>query len=339
VCAAKKVARRVFLRQDCLMAGAGTKFDSLRLNRSEIERLILVLLLSLAIHLLSWGGYELGKNLGWWQELHWPAWLHHAKKIEPAVQPQVENQEPPLEFVTVEQPATEPPKNAKYYSSQNSRAANPDTDRATDTPKLNGRQTDAPTTADAPRQSISKSPPSPPAQEISKPQEQTPRQLAMNTGNTELQKPEDSQQVKPEPLRPRTLNQARALQANQLQGVPIRQEGGMRRIAPAAFDAIGTQFGAYDEAIIEAIQQYWDNELDSQKFAQDRTGKVTLQFHLNYDGTVSDMRVLENNVGELLCYVCQEAIAGAAPFAKWPSDMRRMVGQNYREVTFTFYYY
>jgi outer membrane biosynthesis protein TonB len=321
------------------MASAGTKLDSLRLNRSETERLVLVLLLSLALHLLSWGGYELGKKFGWWQELHWPAWLHHAKKIEPVAQAQLQNQEPPLEFVTVDQPSAEAPKNAKYYSSQNSRAANPDAEHDTETPKLNGKQTDAPKTQDAPRQHISKTHPSPPAQEASKPQEKTLTQLAMNSGNTELQKPDEAPPQKPEPLRPRTLNQARALQANQLQGVQMRQDGGTRRVAPAAFDAIGSQFGQYDEAIIEAIQQYWDNELDSQKFAQDRTGKVTVQFHLNYDGTVTDMKVLENNVGELLCYVCQEAISGSAPFAKWPSDMRRMVGANYREVTFTFYYY
>ena len=29
----------------------------------------------------------------------------------------------------------------------------------------------------------------------------------------------------------------------------------------------------------------------------------------------------------------------AAPFGKWPPDMARMIGANYREITFTFYYY
>jgi len=28
-----------------------------------------------------------------------------------------------------------------------------------------------------------------------------------------------------------------------------------------------------------------------------------------------------------------------APYGVWPSDMRRMVGANFRDVTFTFYYY
>ena len=51
------------------------------------------------------------------------------------------------------------------------------------------------------------------------------------------------------------------------------------------------------------------------------------------------MQTLENTVGELLGYLCQEAIEEAAPFAKWPPDMVRMIGANYREITFTFYYY
>jgi hypothetical protein len=41
----------------------------------------------------------------------------------------------------------------------------------------------------------------------------------------------------------------------------------------------------------------------------------------------------------LLGHVCENAINDPAPFAKWSDEMRRLVGQNYREITFTFYYY
>ena len=86
------------------------------------------------------------------------------------------------------------------------------------------------------------------------------------------------------------------------------------------------------------MTQRWYDLLDSQKFAQDRSGKVTLRFHLNYDGTISNIEVLENTVGDLLGYVCQEAVTDPT-FEPWPSDMRRMVGANFREIVFTFYYY
>ena len=79
--------------------------------------------------------------------------------------------------------------------------------------------------------------------------------------------------------------------------------------------------------------------LDSRRFAQDRSGKVILRFKLKSDGTIIEMQTLENNVGQLLGYLCQEAIEEAAPFAKWPQDMVAMIGSNYREITFTFYYY
>ena len=54
---------------------------------------------------------------------------------------------------------------------------------------------------------------------------------------------------------------------------------------------------------------------------------------------ISDMMVMQNTVGDLLGYVCQKAVMDPAPYAQWPTDMRAMVGLDYREITFTFYYY
>jgi len=319
------------------MAEAGV--HSLRLNRLELRRLEVALALSLMAHLLAWGGYEAGKQFGLWQRMHWPAWLHHAEKIKPP--PVVQNPEEPLEFVTVDQPATEAPKNAKYYSSQNSRAANPDANHDTSVPQINGTQTEVAKAENVTRPDFSKLQPMPKAQPANQAQEEL-RSKTLEPGDLTFGKPEESssQNNSTEPPRPRTIKQALAQQSHRLPGVQMRQDGGVptHSLVPS-FDAKQTPFGAYDEAIIEAIQQRWDDLLDSQQFARDRSGKVTLRFHLNYDGRITDMEVLENNVGDLLGYVCQKAIEDPAPFAAWPSDMRRMVGMNYREITFTFYYY
>ena len=56
------------------MTVAGTQLNSLRLSGLENRRLALALALSLAAHLLTWGGYEAGKDVGWWQVWHWPTW-------------------------------------------------------------------------------------------------------------------------------------------------------------------------------------------------------------------------------------------------------------------------
>jgi hypothetical protein len=318
------------------MASAGTKLDSLRLSRSEIERLVFVLLLSLALHLLSWGGYELGKKFGWWQELHWPAWLHHAKKIEPVAQTQLQNQEPPLEFVTVDQPSAEAPKNAKYFSSHNSIAANPDASRETDTPKLNGEQADAPKTEDAFKLKISQ--PQAAQQKANSQQDEGQDKPALSPGDLTLGKPTNPQ-PQPEQQRPRTLNEARAQLAKQIPGLQMLQDGGVQRHAVVpSLDVKLTGFGDYDERFYEAVVQRWWDLLDSQQFARDRSGKVILQFHLNYDGTISDMKVVQNDVGELLGYVCQKAVFDPAPFEHFPSDMRLKLG-NYSTIQFAFYYY
>lgn len=316
------------------MIGAIERVDSVRLSRFESKRLLLALALSLAAHLIVWGGYELGKITGFWQRMHWPVWLPAHKKFQPLLQ-----QQEPTIFLDVDpdQATPEPPKDAKYYSSRNSRAANPAANRESNQPKLEGKQKDVPKTKDVPRtpnvkpREESQPKPTPPDQP--KPTEQA--------GDTKPAKldtsPEEKKQAQPD--RPRTLKEAMARQSNLMPSMRLNQEGGVRlRLAPS-MDAKATAFGDYDRQFIDAVTTQWYNLLDSQRFSQDRSGKVTLKFHLNYDGTISDMEVLENTVGELLCYVCQKAITDPAPYAPWPSDMRRMVGANYREIVFTFYYY
>jgi hypothetical protein len=120
----------------------------------------------------------------------------------------------------------------------------------------------------------------------------------------------------------------------------MKQDGGVPNVKlSASFDVKATPFGQYDSDFVDAVTYRWYSLLDSQQFALDRTGKVTVRFHLNYDGTITQMTVLENTVGDLLGYVCQKAISDPAPYKPWPEEMRREIGANSREITFTFYYY
>ena len=198
-------------------------------------------------------------------------------------------------------------------------------------PQLNGKQTEVAKTENVPRPDLNQL-------QLARPAPQQKLQPAVQPGDLTLGKPEDSRQ--PEQPRPRTVSKALAQQTQRLPGVQMKQEGGTPRPALVpSFDVKATPFGAYDAAFIEAVTQRWYDLLDSRQFAMDRTGKVMLRFHLNYDGSIDDMKVLENTVGDVLGYVCQKAVTDPAPFAPWPGDMRRMIGENYREITFTFYYY
>src|ERR1035438_2730263 len=117
---------------------------SLRPEQAEVSRLAWAFAISLAVHLLVFGGYHTGKKYHVWQNLHWPAWLHAPKILQEAFKPKQSppppprQQDIPLIFVNVNpaQATAEAPKNAKYYSDKNSRAANPEPDKITEIPKI-----------------------------------------------------------------------------------------------------------------------------------------------------------------------------------------------------------
>ena len=316
---------------------------SLRFSRSDQERLLVALVMSLLIHLLLWGGFEVGKKYGWWQHLHMPFSRHLvAKSVPPPPKPPEQDTQPTI-FVEVTQPDATPPKNTMYYSSKNSHAANPDEDNNSNQPKLNGKQTDSPKLEDAPRLSKAQ-PPAAQAQPLrpsTEPaQEPAEESSPLNMGDESLKKlamKKAAQQPSAQPPKPRTLKEA--LEQNHLPGLQMRQDGAAHHGLIRSFDAKATPFGDYDSAIIYAVTERWYSLLDQQNFAQDRTGRVVVQFKLEYDGSVRDVEVLDNNVGDVLSYVCQAAIENAAPFGKWPDEMRQAIGADYREIKFTFDYY
>jgi hypothetical protein len=311
------------------MTGAGTQLDSLRFSSLESRRLAWVFALSLLAHLLAWGGYEAGKELNLWQKLHLPP-LMLFTKIKPTPTPVREGV--PIEFVDVNpaQPATPAPKNTPYFGVHNSQAANPEADRNTKVPQINGKQTEIVKTEDAPRPNSSQLQPA-----MQPSQEQLAEVRPQNAGDLTLGKPSDAQPV--ETPRPRTLKEALA-QLNQLPGQQMKQDGGVRQhaIVPS-LDVKVTGFSEYDRRFIAAVSQRWFNLLESQKFTLDRTGKVVLLFRLNYDGSITDMRFADNTVGDLLGYVCQKSVLDNAPFERWPTNMRLELG-DYCDVQFTFYY-
>jgi len=263
------------------MGGTGEKPDSLRLNRFESKRLAWALALSLAAHLLVWGGYEIGKESGLWQRLpRLEQLLLATKKIPP---PAVQPTEPTI-FLTVDpdQVSAEAPKDAKYYSTQNSRAAQTDAGtRDSNQPKLTGRQADVPQVRDVPRIPNTKVQPAPAPQPPSPEKMTAQPQSILQDGGTKLAKLETSPEKNTAPERPRTINNALAQKngAVPVPSVAMNQDGGVQRhaIVPS-FDVKLTGFADYDARLIGAIRQRWFDLLESQQFALDRTGRVVLQF-------------------------------------------------------------
>lgn len=306
------------------------------------------------MHLLFYGSYKGAQMLGLWDRLHWKPMGKVIEELQEArIAAQDPESRPPLMFVDVNPAAatTDVPEDTRYYSDRSSRASNPLTEEVSGESMIDGRQESMVKTDDVPPLKAvplqpAASPPKPepapvPEKEIVQ-EKKTPEGDLLLAKKSEAAKPQKVIPPEPKP-RPRTLKEAMArlpeAQADQLAGRKMRQEGGVKRLNTlSTLDVKGSPFGEYDRAIIVAIQNRWFDLLDMRGFGHERSGKVVLEFRLHYDGRVSMMTVGENTVDEILSLLCQKAVLDPAPYARWPSDMRRMIGANYRDVRFTFYY-
>ncbi len=309
----------------------------------ENKPLLLAALISVVVHALAfWLVFILGLFLLLFSPNKRAA-LAELLRTQAARARATPDQEPQLMFVQVDpaQATPDAPKNAKYYSAQNSRAANPDADADTGAPKIEGTQTHVPKTETTPRANSFPLQPSPPKEtpapeknQESKDTPKPPGDLAML--NPALNKPTETPQIAPE--RPHTLAEARLMA-----GEKMKEEGGVKRSHVAAsFDAIGSPFGEYDERVIDAIQQRWYDLIDARNNSSDPGGRVVVEFRLHFDGTVSDLHVVRTDVGPLLSSMCVSAISDPAPYERWPEVMYRKIkvesGLDYRDVQFTFFY-
>jgi hypothetical protein len=147
----------------------------------------------------------------------------------------------------------------------------------------------------------------------------------------------------PTRTRPRTV--AAALAQRQINpnsavvGEKMKQDGGVKRFSIASsLNVQGSPLGNYDAKFIAAVQQCWFGLLEEQRYSLDRVGKVIIDFRLTSDGRITDLKTAQSDVGEIYTTICELAIRKPAPYEKWPNDVRKMVGGNYRDVRFTFYY-
>jgi hypothetical protein len=320
----------------------------------QVERhpLVTALILSLLIHLSLYSTWQLGKHLGWWQKQ--PVWLTQlARKLTQASAREKKPQPPqeraiPMTFVEVDPDTavSDAPKDTKYYSSRNSKASNP-SPAENETPKVDGKQDQVVRLMDNEKPKafpLQPSPPKPPQPEPpveAKPKQDQPGDLAI-VRPRDIKPPtegadDNAKGQTPAPRdRPRTLSAARAQKAL-LTGEKMRQEGGISSIGSVSFDAKATPFGEYDAAFIAAVEQCWHLLIEQHQGTQ-RPGKVVVDFRLTYDGRITDMKVAENDAGEILGMLCQSAILNPAPYPRWPAQMRQTIASNSREIRFTFYY-
>jgi len=226
----------------------------------------------------------------------------------------------------------EAPEDSKYYSSQNSRAADKQSEKETPQPKIEGTQDKIARIVDS--QPISPAKPAPPepkpkpAEPASKPPSPKAESL-----NPIVAKPKPKPELKPR--RPRTV--AEAKQLAMIQGQKMKQDGGVKKRATmVGLDAKASPFGDYDARLIAAIQTRWNQILD--QYYVPSVGQVVLTFNLWSDGKVTNVQVERSTVNTILALKCERAVKEPAPYAPWPEKMHDEIGSDRRFVRFTFYY-
>ncbi len=308
---------------------------TLRIGRLELTRLGWALALSLAAHLIFWGGYAVAKHFDLATKLRFPKWVQRLMAPPPV---QAKTQPPtrePYVFIDVRdsQSVAEPPKDAVRYSDRNALAANPEANKDLNEPKIDGEKDQMQKTEDsAQRNKFDRLMPDPPKPEgESQPK---PKPGTMTVAKADLRPPQERQ-------RPRTLKEV--LLTNQSPGKRSQQEGGAAKRAELSYDVKITGFGAYDRALIDAVKSHWYNVLDSLSADNYQQGKVVVQFDLDYEGKVNNLSVLESTVSTSLEIPCVMAVRNPAAagngFGKWSREMRLAVGEDSRRITFTFRYY
>ena len=336
-------------------------------NRLRDDSIARAFAISLAIHVLSFAVAEYGHQVGWWRNSMMPDWARKmvpilADKAPKTVPPNLiappKREEEPQIFIEVDpsDASATPPKDTKFYSSASSLAANPNPQPVNKpTPKIEGKQEKVPSTKDTSRGAAKpvETPqvePKPEAPTPKTPHPQQPQQAQPKVvpGDISVAKLTEAQPLQPNlspspqqpapPKRPRTIADAKA-QKGIIETPKMKMDGGVSRAAlESNLDVKGSPFGAYDAAFIAAVQARWFSLLDQRDFVRNHTGKVVVNFRLNKDGRITEMSVIENETNETLSWICQRAILDPAPYQPFPSDLRRMLNADYREVRFTFYY-
>jgi outer membrane biosynthesis protein TonB len=333
----------------------------MELNQSDAsERFVFrALAWSLAIHLLCYGAWKWGQTHGWWQSST-PRWMQAlTKKLLTPVTvkiapPPKKPLDVPLIFVDTD-PALamkEPPPNAKYYSANNTPAANTEIKHLSDIPNITGHQQHVPKPTDSSKSKAQPLEPTPKAEDKTEEQPESkpkPRQ-SMAPGDLAMAKPANQKQpddgkaetnpdvsVAPQPAPHHFSRLDQVPGHNGITGEKMRQDGGVpRQEREPSFAAVGKSYGDYDAELIDAVSTCWHQLL------QDRmanvSGEVVVEFRLLPTGAITDVKVTKNTVDEFYATICSLAISKSAPFRPWPRQMQLDLGSDHRDVQFTFYY-
>jgi hypothetical protein len=108
-------------------------------------------------------------------------------------------------------------------------------------------------------------------------------------------------------------------------------------IGPTAVSAKWSNYGAYLQRVINAVQVQWEKLLVENKIPPSGSSTVTVKFIMDSAGKIQRIISVESTADDLATRACVSAITSRAPYGHWTDDMKAVLGEQ-QEMTFTFYY-
>ena len=109
-------------------------------------------------------------------------------------------------------------------------------------------------------------------------------------------------------------------------GSLMRSKGSADRRGALAIDATFSQFGEYEQQFYLAVQAGWYQEIE---FFQpiDTSTRVEVEFRIQSNGIVDEVKILNSTAGEVATWICQLALTKRSPFRPWTEEMVQVFGQ------------
>lgn len=160
----------------------------------------------------------------------------------------------------------------------------------------------------------------------------------------EIQEGENKEQETPslEELVPQNLPSPRARPR-----ISMRTPAGPIRNSNTDANAVGTlavnsrfsEFGAYQQRMIEAISRQWYLLGSKYDLASAIGSKVQVEFKLNPKGEITRIKTLFSTSTQVGTNLCEMAITTTAPYGEWTEEMLVTFGSQDQNVSIMFYYY
>lgn len=112
---------------------------------------------------------------------------------------------------------------------------------------------------------------------------------------------------------------------------------GTQNIGNIGVDAKWSNYGAYLQRMIEAVQYQWERILVQWNANPSSGSTVTVKFILDSEGKIAHIVNVDTTANETASRACVSAITDRAPYGTWTDDMLAVLGTK-QEMTFTFYY-